>query len=226
MTNEREYIIAVLKALGSKVTTTAIKHKDDTGRPIGSVVFYTEPAPLQNGQYVSLFAYRFAHEGSGNGGIIRMSSPSEIEQYLKGDRQSLTDLYMMTPQMLEGTIEDYYNAGTRGANLDYNRIGRGGSNILPQIALQVDEIIDTLYKFRKDFEDEYPDINFIDYMKSSAVLSADYINLLGDCVKVGNTLQGEAGIGVKVAGEAEDGEILFTLCLSNDLLRATKNDLV
>ena len=226
MTNEREYIIAVLKVLGSKVTSTSIKHKDDLGRPVGSVVYYTEPAPLKNGQYISLFAYRFAHEGSGNGGIVRMSSPNEIEQYLKGDRQSLTDLYLVTPQMLEASIEDYYNAGTRGANLDYNRIGRAGANILPQIALQVDEIIDTLYKFKKDFEDEIDDIDFVDYMKSSAVLSADYVTMLGGCVKVGSTLQGPAGIGAKVHGETDDGEIIFTLCLSNDLLRATKNDLV
>lgn len=226
MTNEREFIIAILKVLRLKVSETSSKHRDNEGRPVGSIVFYTQPAPLATGEYVSLFAYRFAHEGSGNGGIIKMSSPNEIETYLKGDRQSLTDLYLVEPKMLESLIEDYYSVGARGAGLDYNRLGRGGENILPQVAIVVDDLIDTLLKFEKDFEEEVDDIDFVEYMNSSAVLSEDYSIMLGGCVKVGNTLQGEAGIGAKVVGRSPDGDLLFSLTLSNDLLRATKNDLV
>ena len=223
MLNQREYIIAILKFLKE-----AVEDKILTGRnrALKGVVVYTKPAPLSQGGYVSLYAMRQLDDGSGNGGIVIMTTEWEIEDYLKGDRRSLTDLYQVNGQDISIKIEDYYSTGTRGRGLDISTIGRSGMNILPLVATIVDELEETFAVFISRLQEELPGVDPIDFMNSSVTFPDDIVAELDGYVKVGNTFQSPSGIYLTLKGVTESGEPITAIGISNDLKRATKNDLM
>lgn len=223
MLNQREFIIAILKFLKE-----AVEDKILTGRnrALKGVVVYTKPTPLAHGGYVSMYAIRQLDDGSGNGGIMVMTTEGEIEDSLRGDRRSLVDLYQVSGKEIFTKIEDYYSNGTRGRGLDFNTLGRSGSNILPLVGTIVDELEETFSIFLNKLAEELPDVDAIDFMNSSVILPPDVVTELDGYKKVGNTFQSPSGIYLKLRGFADNGEALTAIGLSNDLKRATKNDLM
>lgn len=223
MLNQREFIIAILKFLKE-----AVEDKILTGRnrALKGVVVYTKPTPLSHGGYVSMYAIRQLDDGSGNGGIMVMTTEGEIEDSLRGDRRSLVDLYQVSGKEIFTKIEDYYSNGTRGRGLDFNTLGRSGSNILPLVGTIVDELEETFSVFLNRLAEELPDVDAIDFMNSSVILPPDVVTELDGYKKVGNTFQSPSGIYLKLRGFADNGEALTAIGLSNDLKRATKNDLM
>lgn len=173
-----------------------------------------------------MYAIRQLDDGSGNGGIMVMTTEGEIEDSLRGDRRSLVDLYQVSGKEIFTKIEDYYSNGTRGRGLDFNTLGRSGSNILPLVGTIVDELEETFSIFLNRLAEELPDVDAIDFMNSSVILPPDVVTELDGYKKVGNTFQSPSGIYLKLRGFADNGEALTAIGLSNDLKRATKNDLM
>ena len=223
MLDNREYMVAVLKSLREEVE---IKMTQTTNKMVQNVVVYTEPTPLETGGYVTVYAYRNIDNGSGNGGILRLGSKDEIEARLKGDRRSNTELYIVNGEALADEIDDNYNTNVGSTKIDTSVHGRNGGNLMPTIATLVEELEDAFIKFVGMIREEFPNISILDYMYSSATFSEDLIDSLGGYIKVGRTFQAPCGIYLKVENEYEDGNITTSIGLSNDLKRATKNDLV
>lgn len=223
MLDDREYMVAVLKSLKDEVETRML---ETTNRMVQNVVVYTEPTPIAQGGYVTVYAYRNLENGSGNGGILRLGSKDEIENRLRGDRRTYTELYMVNGEALADEIDDNYNTNVGSSRIDSSVHGRNGGNLMPTIGVLVEELEDAFVKFVGMLREQFPGISILDYMYSSATFGEDLVNSLGGYIKVGRTFQAPCGIFLKVENEYEDGNITTTIGLANDLKRATKNDLV
>ena len=223
MLDDREYMVAVLKTLKDEVENKLLQ---TTNKMVQNIVVYTEPTPVAQGGYVTVYAYRNVDNGSGNGGIIRLKSKDEIENRLRGDRRNYTELYVVDGERLQDEIDDNYNTNVGSSKIDTSVHGRNGGNLMPTIAVFVEELEDAFVKFIAMIREIYPNISIIDYMYSSATFSQDVIDSLGGYIKVGKTFQAPCGIYLKPENEYDDGSVTTSIGLSNDLKRATKNDLV
>lgn len=220
MLNEREFVIALYSALREEVNDL---FASKSNRLTKSIIVYTEPVRLSSGEFVSCFAYREEDSGSGNGGVIRMRSADEIERRLESDRRNSTEVQMVRASDIAVRVDEYYANGT-GRSLPASNIGHKGANILTTVA----QMIDDLEIEFEHFMDMLIDIKIepISYMKSSAVLSDDMLDMMDGYGKSNNAFYSPGGFTLRPIKVDENGKVHGVLGITGDVRKATKYDVI